>query len=189
MVFWGYRVNWVHNINELLDEDIVFYLSCGQLTPKEVLNRHKHNLVVHESGLPKGRGWSPLTWQILEGENEIPLTLFEAQVDVDSGPIYLQSKMHFQGNELVQELREKQAMNTVHLCLEFIRRYPEVTQQARQQQGEPTFYPKRGPKDSWIDPDKTIREQFNLLRVVDNDRYPAWFEMGGQKYVLKIEKQ
>jgi methionyl-tRNA formyltransferase len=139
--------------------------------------------------LPKGRGWSPLTWQILEGKNEIPVTLFEAKEEVDSGPIYLQSIMRFRGHELVDELREKQAIHTVQLCLEFIRRYPKVTQQARQQQGEPRFYPKRGPKDSWIDPDKTIREQFNLLRVVDNDSYPAWFEMGGQRYELKIEKK
>lgn len=188
LIILGHKVCWVHKIDELLDEDIVFYLSCGQLTPKAVLDRHKHNLVVHESDLPKGRGCSPLTWQILEGKNEIPITLFEAKEEVDSGPIYLQSIMRFRGHELVDELREKQAIHTVQLCLEFIRRYPEVTQQARHQQGKPTFYPKRGPKDSWINPDKTIREQFDLLRVVDNERYPAWFEVGGQRYLLKIEK-
>lgn len=33
------------------------------------------------------------------------------------------------------------------------------------------------------------REQFNLLRVKDNERYPAWFELQGQRYVVKIGKQ
>ena len=41
---------------------------------------------------------------------------------------------------------------------------------------------------SSIDIDKTFREQFNLLRVVDNKRYPAFFYFKNQKYVIKIEK-
>jgi hypothetical protein len=36
--------------------------------------------------------------------------------------------------------------------------------------------------------DLTLREQFNLLRVVDNERYPAYFELNGIKYVIKINK-
>lgn len=35
---------------------------------------------------------------------------------------------------------------------------------------------------------KTIREQFNFLRVVDNERYPVYFELNGMQFVLKIEK-
>jgi methionyl-tRNA formyltransferase len=30
---------------------------------------------VHESALPQGQGWSPMTWQILEGASPIPVTL------------------------------------------------------------------------------------------------------------------
>ena len=41
-------------------------LSCGQIINKEVLQRNRNNLVVHAGALPKGKGWSPLTWQILE---------------------------------------------------------------------------------------------------------------------------
>ena len=185
----GLGVRWMHTPADLLEETIVFYLGCGQLVPGEVLARHRHNLVVHESDLPKGRGWSPLSWQILEGRNEVPITLFEAWESVDSGPVYLQKTMSFTGHELVDELRAQQGALTLQLCLEFVDRYPEPVQVAREQEGEPTFYPKRGPQDSELDPDKTIREQFNLLRVVDNERYPAWFELEGQRYVVKVEKQ
>ena len=34
---------------------------------------------------------------------------------------------------------------------------------------------KRTPADSEIDPGKSILEQFNLLRIVDSERYPAFF--------------
>jgi hypothetical protein len=33
-----------------------------------------------------------------------------------------------------------------------------------------------------------LSAQFDLLRTVDNDKYPAWFELRGARYVLKIEK-
>ena len=54
------------------------------------------------------------------------------------------------------------------------------------QNGKSSFYPKRSPKDSKLDTKKTIEEQFNLLRVCDNDRYPAYFIFKDKKYLIKI---
>ncbi|MDM8542139.1 UDP-2,4-diacetamido-2,4,6-trideoxy-beta-L-altropyranose hydrolase [Desulfococcaceae bacterium HSG9] len=184
----GHTVSWSHNVSEINNGDIVFYLGCGQMVSPEILSKNKHNLVVHESDLPKGKGWAPLTWQILEGQNEIPITLFEAVKSVDAGKIYMQDIMHFNGTELVDELRKKQAEYAIRLCLFFIKNYSLVTAKAREQIGKPSFYRKRGPKDSKLDPDKTIREQFNLLRVIDNERYPAFFDINGERYLLKIER-
>ena len=39
-----------------------------------------------------------------------------------------------------------------------------------------------------LDIDKTIRDQFQLLRIVDNEKYPAYFELNGCKYILRINK-
>ncbi len=183
----GHQPRWIHDVNEIEEGDFVFYLGCGQLVSADVLSRNRHNLVVHESALPKGKGWSPLTWQILEGKNEIPITLFEAAESIDSGTIYLQDVMHFQGTELVNELRRTQAESSIKLCLEFIDRFPDVVAQGKEQKGQSTFYKRRTPKDSRLDPDKTLRQQFNLLRVADNECYPAFFELGGRTYVIKIE--
>ena len=72
------------------------------------------------------------------------------------------------------------------MILEFIKNKTII--QGKVQEGESTFYSKRGPKDSELDIDKTIDEQFNLLRVVDNERYPAFFRKNGQKYFIKIYK-
>ena len=35
---------------------------------------------------------------------------------------------------------------------------------------------------------KSIKDQFNLLRIVDDERYPAFFEIDGSKYFIKIYK-
>lgn len=129
-----------------------------------------------------------MTWQVLEGCAEIPVTLFEAANAVDSGAVYLQDRIRLDGTELVDELRAKQAASTLSLCRAFVDDYPLVLQKARAQHGEESFYQRRKPQDSRLDPDKTIAEQFDLLRVVDNERYPAFFDRNGCRYLIKIEK-
>lgn len=93
----------------------------------------RHNLVVHESDLPRGKGWSPLTWQILEGYNRIPVTLIEAEEKVDSGVIYAKELLDFQGHELVDELSTEQAKATLRLCEKFVHEYPGIVDSATEQ--------------------------------------------------------
>ncbi|MDW8297576.1 MAG: hypothetical protein RMJ97_11900 [Raineya sp.] len=174
----------IHSHKEVEEGDILFLLCCQTIFRDLHLN--KHNLVIHASDLPKGRGWSPLTWQILEGKNEIVVSLFEAVLKIDAGPIYLQEKVVFEGHELLPELRDKVSKVYVSLAKEFVKMYPNV--QGRNQEGEATYYRRRSPKDSELDIYKTIHDQFNLLRVCDNERYPAFFIKNGVKYILKIEK-
>lgn len=182
----GHRVLWAHTVNDLRAGDFSFYLSCGQVVPPKVLAKFRNNLVVHESDLPQGKGWSPLTWQILEGKNRIPVTLFEAAEKVDSGPIYAQEWLEFEGHELIDELRAAQAGATLNLCRQFVTGYPAVLDTARAHVGNDSFYPRRKPSDSCLDPRRSLAEQFNLLRVVDNERYPAFFEWDGEKYIIGV---
>ena len=143
---------------------------------------------MHESDLPQGKGWSPLTWQILEGRHRIPVTVIEAADSVDSGPIYAQRWLEFQGHELIDELRAGQAEATHDLCRWFVDDYPASAERSRAQTGAESFYPRRRPNDSRLDPDKSIADQFDLLRVVDNARYPAFFDWRGQRYEMTIRK-
>jgi methionyl-tRNA formyltransferase len=185
----GDEVRRVHDAREIEPCEFTFILGYERIIPGEILALSRHNLVVHESALPKGRGWSPLTWQILAGRQEVPIVLFEAAETVDSGPIYLRDVLRFRGDELVDELRRAQGEATVRLCLEFAQGYPGIVARGEPQQGEPTYYPRRTPQDSRLDPDKTIAEQFDLLRVVDNERYPAFFELRGGRYILHVYRK
>ena len=165
--------------------DILCLISCEKLYKNLELN--KSNIVIHESELPKGKGWSPLSWQVLECKDEIPITLFEAQDDLDSGQIYAQSKIKLTGEELLNEIKEKQGVLTNKMIEEYILAFPNVS--GIEQKGESTFYNKRTPKDSELDINKSISDQFNLLRIVDNENYPAFFIKNNVKYYLKIYKK
>jgi methionyl-tRNA formyltransferase len=180
----GHQAFLLHKAGDVKRGDILFLLSCEKIFSELHLN--KHNLVVHESALPKGKGWSPLTWQVLEGRNEITITLFEAEKKVDAGPIYYQEIIKLNGSELINELRDAQGKATIRLAVKFVSAYPNVS--GIPQTGEATYYEKRKPEDSRLDVNKPLKEQFNLLRVVDNDRYPAFFEHKGIKYKILISK-
>lgn len=172
--------------DDMAEGDVAFFLGCIKIAPPGVLSRHKRNLSVHESPLPEGHGFSPLTWQILAGENDIPICLFDAAEEVDTGAIVYQDVMRFEGHELIDELRAVQGAKTIELCLRFLNEAAPPL--GRPQEGEPTGYPLRRPKDSRLDPARSIAEQFNLLRVVDNERYPAFFDWQGRSYTVRIEK-
>lgn len=167
--------------------EILILLSCEKILNSEKRSLHKHNLVVHESSLPQGKGWSPVTWQILEGKNEIPVSLIEADEKVDNGVIYAQMNMKLKGNELIEDIRKEQYRVTKALILDFLSKYPNV--QGKPQSGSESFYTKRNLEDSKLNPDLSIREQFNLLRVVDNERYPAFFTIGEDSYTVRIERK
>ena len=185
----GHAVRWIHNPALLSQGDVCLLLSCGRLLSAEQLALHRHNLVVHESALPQGQGWSPMTWQILEGASRIPITLFEATAAFDAGPIYLQQEIELQGHELVEEWRALQAQATLELCLAWFDCYQEVVAAAQPQNSEASHYRRRRPADSQLDPERSLAEQFNLLRVVDNQRYPAFFDWHGRRYGLQVQPE
>jgi len=183
----GHECFVAHQIADAVPADFCFCLSFGQIVSVSTRQQYKHTLVVHESGLPKGRGWSPMSWQILEGKNHIPITLLEAEDKVDAGSTYLQECIELNGTELSPKWRKLQAEATMRLCYAFISDYPSILDKAEAQIGEPTFYPRRCAENSQLDLGKTLFEQFNLLRVVDNEQYPAFFEVNGETFTLKIE--
>lgn len=167
--------------------DIVFILSYHTIIEKKYLQIHKHNIVIHASKLPKGKGWAPMFWQILENKSEIPFSMFEAGEGIDDGDIYMQKTLSLSGYELNHELREKQAMFIIQMCLEFITNYQD-RKLPKKQSGLESFYVKRTNQDSKLDINKSIKEQFNLLRIVDNENYPAFFYKDGHKYTLQIHE-
>lgn len=167
--------------------DILFLVSCSQIVRATERNLYKHCLVLHASDLPKGRGWSPHIWAVLNGETKITVTLLEAEDAVDSGRIWFQAAFELQGHELLPEINKLLFDAELALMTKAVSEMRVVV--PREQVGDPGAYmQRRTPMDSRIDPGKTISDQFDLLRTVDNDRYPAFFEYRGCRYLLKIEK-
>jgi len=176
----------VRDDSELSGGDFLFLISCHQIVGRHVRQRYRHSLVIHASDLPRGRGWSPLAWAILEGANEVVVTMLNAEDALDSGDIWAQRRLCFDGTELHDEINSRLFDAEIAL-MDWALDHCDIAT-ARAQVGEPSYYAKRKPADSEIDPARPLVEAFELLRVADPNRYPAFFEFRGQKYRIRIEK-
>ena len=181
-----YRFQIKEDYRKIVSQDLVFILGYGKLLPESFLKRNYLNLVLHESKLPADKGGAPVHYQVLKNKKKIYLSLIKANMEIDSGDIFLMDKFNLDGTELMDELREKQAIGRLKLIKKFLRKYPTV--RLRKQIGKGNFNRRRTPKDSKININKSIKSQFNLLRICDNKRYPAFFNYKNQKYILKIYK-
>ena len=76
-----------YNFQKIKNYDYVFVLGYTRILPKILIERNKLVMVIHESNLPKGKGFSPLQWQILKNKKIIKINLIKLEPKVDSGDI------------------------------------------------------------------------------------------------------
>ena len=175
-------------LNKKYDINIIF--SYFKIIPKKYLLYSKNNLITHESKVPKGKGMSPLTWQILKNKTKIFFSLIEADTKIDSGTIYYQKKVKIKKDLLFDEIKKIQLIENLKLLEKFLKFLKKKKRAPKSfiQIGKSTYLKRRVPKDSKIDINDSIRNQFNLLRVSDNKNYPAFFKIYGKKYKINISK-
>jgi methionyl-tRNA formyltransferase len=181
-------VRLVRSPSELSCGDFLFLVSCSELVPSQLLENYRYSLVLHASDLPEGRGWSPHIWDIVRGKQEITLCLLEAADKIDAGRIWLKIRVRVEKTALWCDINRLVFNAEIRLMNEAIENYLEIEPYSQPEDIEPSYYRKRTLEDSLVDPFQCIADQFDLIRVCDPNRYPAWFMLYGQKYKLALEK-
>lgn len=189
---WPHLVKWakvnrarlVTSSSELTGAPILFLVSCSEIIGPAIRNRYRATLVLHASDLPNGRGWSPHIWSILEGKSSICVSLLEAAEPVDTGDIWDQRWIELDGSELYDEINDRLFAAELDLMSGVI---------AGRRSGHPqapggSSYRRRMPEDSRLDPDKSVADQFDPLRVCDPDRFPAFVDLRGHRYLVRVTK-
>ena len=175
------------NPNNIKNQNIVFPLSYTRILSENFLQKNELVLIAHSSKLPKDRGFAPLQHQILRNKNKVYMSLIKAVKEVDAGAIYLQNSFVLNGTELSDEIRNIQGIQVLNIIKKFLIKYPNI--KSKNLIGKGNFNKRRYPKDSQLDIKKTIKQQFNHLRINDNELYPSFFYYKGQKYIIKIFKE
>ncbi|WP_226698678.1 formyltransferase family protein [Qipengyuania gaetbuli] len=177
-----------HALDELRPADILFLVSCSHLVSEEQRANFGRTMVLHASDLPKGRGWSPHIWEILAGAKVLTLSLIEAADPVDTGDVWAKTQFDVPETALFDEINSLLFDAELKLIDEGIRMVKNGESPSPQAEAGRTWYPRRSPSDSEIDSEKSIAEQFDLLRVADPDRYPAFMNYRGAKYRITLRK-
>jgi len=173
---------------ELDGGDLLFLISCSELiTPVETA-KYGVSLVLHASDLPRGRGWSPHIWELARGEDVITVSLLEVEDKVDSGKIWKKETISVPAHALWDEVSHLLFEAEIGLINFAIKNFRDISPTPQPVCESATYYPRRTPANSRLDVNKTIAEQFNLIRVSDPQRFPAYFDYLGHRYLLKLEK-
>lgn len=178
----------VNRSRELIGGEILFLISCEEKINKQIRSQFQHVLVLHASNLPKGRGWSPHIWDIIEGKSNISLLLIEAKDKIDTGQIWKKKQLIIPKYFLFDDINNVLFEAELKLMTWAVLNSKKVKPIAQDTTIVPTYRVKRTPKDSKLDINKSILDQFNLLRIADPDRYPAYIEIHGKKFKVKVEK-
>ncbi|MFT0849635.1 hypothetical protein VRY85_02490 [Achromobacter sp. F4_2707] len=184
----AHEIEIVRKKSDLSGGDILFLISCSEIVSAADRSAYRASLVLHASDLPKGRGWSPYIWEIIGGAEEITLSLLEAEDKVDSGRIWQKVRFAIPKDALWDEINKCLFGAEIELIDFAVREFSSIMPVEQDISIEPTYYPRRSPSDSQIDPSKSIASQFDRIRVCDPQRFPAFFELHGKKYKIVLEK-
>jgi len=185
----GDKVSLVHSKAELTSGDVLFLISVSELIGPEIRSQFKNTAVVHASDLPEGRGWSPHIWAILNGADEIVVSALEAEDKVDSGAIWAKTRIEIPKTALSDDINERLFDATLQLMTK-VCEMVEAGKPPQPQDGrQPSYWPRRTPRDSELDPNASIASQFDLLRVSDPARYPAFFQLHGEVFEIRLKKR
>jgi methionyl-tRNA formyltransferase len=183
----SHQISIVHSKEELASGDILFLISCFDIISKLERGKFKKTLVIHASDLPHGRGWSPHVWAIINGATDITLSLLEAEDKVDTGDIWKKISVPIPKTILFDEINEL-IFDSELVLMDFAIENYNTIEPRKQPNIDSACWSKRSPKDSVIDINQTISEQFDLIRVCDPKRFPAYFYKDGVRFNITIEK-
>jgi len=182
----NHQIELIHNKKEIVGGDLLFLISCSEFISRKFRDKFKKTLVLHASDLPQGRGWSPHIWEILKGSENITLSLLEAEDMIDSGYIWKKTQVHIPKTALFDEINQIIFEAELNLMSFAVENFQTIQPVAQNEEGA-SYWPKRTPQDSEVDINLSLNDQFDLIRVCDPQRYPAFFYKDGKKFKLIIE--
>ena len=156
-------------------------------TSKIKINKRISYFTVHESDLPKGKGHSPIKHQILLNKENITCCLIKLNKIIDGGDIIFKKKMKISGNDLFDEIKNKQMRITETLFAKLLNTYPNF--KMSKQKGQSTFFPRLTSRNDQIDPKKSLESQINILRSTNYFKHKNFFFLKKKKFYINIKRK
>jgi methionyl-tRNA formyltransferase len=174
-------------------QDIGFdiLLSCGfsYILEPDVIRLARYLAVnVHPTLLPKYRGFRSGPFIIINGEQKSGVTIHELISDMDKGDIFMQREFLVTPFDTTKSLFRKSQEVEGELLIDFFDKLNKgKLDRIEQNESEATTYNEiRRPKDSVVDPNKSLLELYNYIRACDPIEFPAYFYIGNEKVCIKL---
>ncbi|MDD5689201.1 MAG: methionyl-tRNA formyltransferase [Caldisericia bacterium] len=158
-------------LNEIanLKPDLLVTASYGKILPKDLLTIPKYaSINIHPSLLPLYPGAEPIFWQIMRGEKESGVTIFEMNSKIDSGEIILQESIQIDKADNYEDVLKKLTELSVKLLDKLLNLIEESKPlpKVKQQNESKVFYARKiTQEDEKIDWNKPSQEIINKIRA------------------------
>ncbi len=171
---------------ETEETNIMLVASWRYLISTEIYTKPKlGTFVIHDSLLPKYRGFAPTPWAIINGEKETGATLFEISDELDAGDIIAQKSIEIHQGDYVSDVMHRVTQCYLNLLKENLNDLLQGNIKGLPQDHTlATFTCKRLPTDNEIDWSWPSIRIHNLIRGVSKP-YPGAFSfLNGKKITV-----
>ncbi len=161
------------------------------LLPRKLIDLPSLGVVnLHPSLLPKYRGRAPVNWAILNGESLLGLTAHWVEEAMDSGNILAQETYHLSQSEDVSHALQKLYPLYESITIKVLNDIKFNTiSSTRQDESYSSSFPRRTPKDGFINWNQPACKVWNLVRAVAPPYPGAYCNWnGGILKILKISR-
>lgn len=145
-----------------LGPDLFVVASYGKMIPASWLKIPRLVAMnIHPSLLPKYRGAAPITWQILDGEKFVGVSIAEVTPALDAGDIFQQIKIPLGNDETTESLTRKLSELSVNALREAVSSLEMgKLSRTKQEESKSSYARKLTKEDGWLD----LKEEAGLLR-------------------------
>ncbi len=148
-----------------LSADIFIVASYGSIISKEILSLASiAPLNIHGSLLPKYRGAAPVSWALINGEEETGVTIFKMNERLDSGDIILKKSFVITEDMDAESLERVLADESVGLLERVLESLDKGGLELYPQKGEASYAPKIKRADGLIDWSLSAADIANRVR-------------------------
>lgn len=169
-----------------LKPDMCFVLGWYYIIDQKVIDSVPMGFIgIHNSLLPRYRGFAPLVWSIINGETQVGFSLFDFSEKMDEGDIWATGRVDVEDNDSISDVIEK-INNEIIVTLDnvYLKILRGEIKPRKQENGTPSYGAKRIPEDGVIDWTQPSLRVHNFIRA-QSDPYPgAYSFMNGKKLII-----
>ncbi len=156
--------------------DLGIVTGCRILLPRDVYESAPMGMIAaHDSLLPAYRGFAPLNWAIINGEDRTGVTVFYVAERMDAGDMVCRKAVPIAADDDACRVYERVCEATVQAVLEACAALESGTAtRTPQDEAAATYTCCRIPADGMIEWSRSTREIYNLVRGLAHPYPGAW---------------
>jgi methionyl-tRNA formyltransferase len=161
---------------ETVDPDLCLCGGWSQIIDEAILDVPDRGFLgFHSSRLPEGRGGAPVNWSLIDGADEVWISLFYYEPGVDAGDVIAQGSVPVEGRDDIATVFDALATEACRLTAAVRGELEAQTVEAKPQSlSAATYRPRRQPQDGLIDWHREPAAQYDWIRA-QTDPYPGTY--------------